>query len=143
MRDNESGFKNLLFNLGISISQIISIYDEDSEAFYEISQDSAIAFLSKYGSDTGYEFLIKIYNENSELFYAMINDPRDILQDMGISDFIDKFEDAQREINEIPMDDPYRSDYEAYEFVRSALIEDGCPDEFLMGYNSEEWSDGY
>ncbi len=143
LRDNESGFKNLLFDLDISISQIISIYDEDSEAFYEISQDSAIAFLSKYGSDIGYEFLIKIYNENSELFYAMINDPRDILQDIGISDFIDKFEDAQREINEIPMDDPYRSDYEAYEFVRSALIEDGCPDEFLMGYNSEEWSDGY
>lgn len=143
LTSNEIGFINLLFELEMNISDIIKLYDEDEEAFSELSKDKTIAFLKEYGSDIDYEYLIAIFNDNSKLFYALVDDPDDVIQNIGVKDFIDKFEDAQAEISEVPMDDPYHGAYDPYDSVRSDMIDDGCPDEFLMGRNSDEWSDDY
>ena len=50
-------------------------------------------------------------------------------------DFIERYEQAENEISEIPADNPYSGAYDAYDFVRSWVIEENCPDEFLLGYN--------
>ncbi len=50
---------------------------------------------------------------------------------IGIEDCIDKYEDAQREVANMPEDSPYSGTYDAYDLLKPRVYEDGCPDEVL------------
>jgi hypothetical protein len=106
--------------------------------FCAFANDKAILFFQKYGADIDIEYMVEIYHNNPELFYDLINDEESIIQDLGVEDFIERYKQAQYEITEISEDDPYSWTYEAYDFVRSQVVEDNCPDEFLAGDNSSD-----
>lgn len=139
---NQEEFSTLLFELNLNIDNIIKLYSDDYHMFCAFANDNAISFFQEYRAEIEMEYMIEIYHDNPDLFFALINDEEDVIQDLGIHDFIEQYEQAQCKIEEIPEDDPYNGAYSAYDMVRSWVIEDNCPDEFLLG-NSSSDEEGY
>ncbi|MDP4709229.1 MAG: hypothetical protein NWS20_04435 [Rickettsiaceae bacterium] len=135
---NQDEFTKWLFELNLSIDDIIRLYNDDYDMLCALANDNAISFFQEYGEDIDIEYMSKIYQDNPELFYALINDKESVLGDLDVMDFIDKYEQAQYEISQMPEDDPYSGSYDAYDFVRGWVIEDNCPSEFLLGCNSSD-----
>lgn len=133
---NQGKFAKWLFDLNLGIDDIIRLYNDDYDMFCAFANDNAISFFQEYGEDI--EYITKIYRDNPDLFHALINDEEDVLRDLGVEDFIEKYEQAQHEISQTPKDVPCSGTYDAYDFVRTWVIEDNCPDEFLLGFNSSD-----
>jgi hypothetical protein len=72
------------------------------------------------------------------LFFALINDENDMLQNIGVDEFIERYKKTQLDISIIPEDDPYSDSHDPYDFVTHDVIEDGCPDGWLLGDNSSD-----
>ncbi len=119
---NKDEFTKLLFQLNLGISDIIRFYNDDYDMFCAFANDNAISFFQEYGADIDIEYMARIYHDNPDLFHALINDDEDILGDLGVEDFIERYEQAQHEISQIPNDDPYSGTYDAYDFVRTWVM---------------------
>lgn len=139
---NQEEFSTLLFELNLNIDDIIRLYSDDYHMFCAFANDNAISFFQEYSTEIDMEYMMKIYSDNPELFFALIKDEEDVIQNLGIDDFIAQYEQAQCKIEEIPEDDPYNGAYSAYDMVRSWVIDDSCPDECLLG-NSSSDEEGY
>ncbi len=136
--NNRGELADLLFELKLSINDVIALYNQDPEMFCAVANDNAIKFFNEYSSDCDITRMLEIYKNNQSLFYALINDPDELLQDISVEDFINGYEEEQERINRISDDDLYKDDYDPYDILRNRVNEDGCPDE-LLPRNS--WSD--
>ena len=137
---NQDEFAKWLFELGLGIDDIIRLYNDDYDMFCAFANDNAISFFQEYGADIDIENMVEIYHDNPELFYALINDEEDVLGDLGVEEFIERYKQAQHEISQIPKDDPYSGAHDAYDFVRTWVIGENCPDEFLGHSSSDDES---
>lgn len=129
----DSEFRGLFTEQGMSIEKIISLYNDEPELFKALASGT----LEEYEDVIDGEELSGIYHQNPELFYSIMNDPEGTVKDMGLEEFIESFEQAQKEIRQL---DPDNSDLEnPYDIVTSKNINEHCPDEFLFkGSSSEE-----
>ena len=110
---DQSEFSKLLFNLKLSINDIIKLYNDDYSMFCAFANDNAISFFQEYGEEIGIEDIVRVYHDNRDLFYALIKDVENVLQDTGVEEFIERYEQAQLKISEIPEDDPYYGSHDA------------------------------
>lgn len=134
--NNESELASLLSELDLNLNDIIELYNQDHDMFCAFANDNALSFFREYGVDCDIQRMVKIYGDNKELFYDLINDDANLLNDVGVEDFIDKYEEAQREIASLPEYSIYSERYDAYDLLKSKIFEDGCPDELLNRYDS-------
>ncbi|MDF2966084.1 MAG: hypothetical protein K0Q51_1472 [Rickettsiaceae bacterium] len=129
LNERES-FENLL-QAKVLINDIIKLYNENYEAFKVISDKKVISFLEKFGSEITFEDLYVKYVENIDLFNAMINDSENLIANIGVEDFIDKYEQKQQEFKKLLEVEGFSSDCDPYYSLVNEDIEDGCPDEIL------------
>lgn len=129
----------LVNDFNLDIAEIIRLYNDSQEAFDECTTDDAISFLEN-NDEINLEALIEIYKNNEELFHDLINDRDGLLENMELQEFIDRYKQAQDDIEKIPDDDCYKIDCDPYEFVKNQYAKDeyGESDD---GYTSEEESD--
>lgn len=141
--ENKEEYKILSEEFYMSLPEIINLLKDSPKAFYAIAKDNVVNFYRKYQYDICIEDLIKIYESNRELFNALIKDSHDLIEDLGLEEFIDQFKAAQVAINNIPEEE---RDCDAYDIIREAAIKDGCPEGFCSdgdesGYSEGEFSD--
>ena len=126
----------LYSDYGISLECIVDMYNDEYELFRALGRD----VLEDYENEIDWQELRDIYTQNQDLFYAIINDPENIVNALGLREFIDKFKEAQLKIAEIPPEDVYYGAYDPYDIVAANLTHDNCPDEILK-YGSESESE--
>ena len=136
--NNPDEFEKILSALNLSVDEIIKLYNNNREMFFAFANDNAIDFLQKYAEEIDISDLERIYNYNEELYWALINDPEGAVGEIGIKDFINMYEQAQDDINATPDNDLYKGAYDPYDFVKSRIARDGCPDEISRSQGAEE-----
>lgn len=137
--DCEKKLENMFFIAGISLTEIMDLYEQHSSVFYYISDEQACKFISEHDYDI--EDIIELYEDNKELLEAMIEDPDNLVDEMGLEEFIEEFERAQHELEEVSFDDVNYGVYNAYDILKQRNIEENCPDEFLYGNSSDNSDD--
>ncbi len=136
--NNLGEFEKILSALDLSIDEIIKLYNNNSEMFFAFANDNAIAFFQRYADDIDIEELERIYNNNEELYWALINDPEGLVGEIGVEGFIDMYKQAQHDIHEIADDNLYKGAYDPYDFVKTRIAREECPDELLDIFPEEE-----
>jgi|GEM_PF-3174923 len=149
---NEEVFRKLTNELDMSIGSIISLIHNYGEIVEYLTSNDAIEFLNKYanenngeGDKVSIEWLGAIYRSNQNLFYALTIDEHNILGDLSVEDFINRYEAIQKE-DEQSLEDGLLFDNDPYDILHSQVIEDYCPDEWFGSHNDsddEEQGDDY
>ncbi len=86
---------------------------------------NALSFFREYGEEIDISRMREMYHDNLDLFYALINDPDNLLQDIGVESFRMHYQQAQATVTAIPEDDPYYGEYNAYGLLKDWVLQDG------------------
>ncbi len=146
---HETEFSKLFHNLELSVNDIIELYNKSDEMFCDFAGDDFISFFqkcNKYNDDIDIVgSMVEIYRNNSKLLWDLIQDEKNMLDDISIEEFIRQYEEAQGKISQIHEDNSYYDLEGIYNYVYSKYLEDCCSDEFLSNDSSsdEESYDNY
>lgn len=141
----QKSLDNLVNELGITLEEIARIYREYTEEISIFADNSVIEFLQEYHLDIGYERLLEISIANADLFCAMVSDPEHIINNIGIEEFIGRFENIQEELREAQMEGYFAYEDSPYDRIVNEVINDGTPDGLLPEDNMdpEEFEEEY
>jgi hypothetical protein len=134
----------------LDISRMVEMRHDNPDLFYALmaedfgnydmlcafTTDNAFSFFREYSDEIDISSMIEIYHNNPDLFCTLINDPDNLLQDIGVDSFITRYQRAQAVVAAIPENDPYYGSYDAYDVLRHSIAIDGCQDELLRDDDS-------
>lgn len=137
--NHEEQLIELLNTFGLTVKDIINLYNNDYNMFCDFVNNDAISFFQNHHAEIDLQELIDIYKTNIELFYDLITDEEDVLGDINVKEFIDRYKEIQNEHSE------YHSDEELFydddilsgrvsicQKMRNEITYDNCPDEMLF-----------
>jgi len=141
---NKSKLDQLLSDLSLSIGAVIRLYNEDDIMFCALANNRTISFLQEYSNEIDIWSLAEIYCQNQELFDTLINDQKEqnILPEVGIDDFIIKFEEIKRELEDDGLESAYEilvarvKEEEGYTYLNDFSGEDDESDGYGYNYNA-------
>jgi hypothetical protein len=141
----QKSLDNLVNKLGVTLEEIARIYREYAQEISLFANNNIIEFLQEYHLDIGYERLLEISIANADLFCAMVSDPENIINDIGIEEFIGRFENIQEELREAEMEGCFTYEDSPYDRIVNEVFHDGTPDGCLHEDNMdpEEFEEQY
>ena len=125
-----------ILQLGLDIMQIIYYYNIDESIIETLTDTGTIEFLENYGDEIDVDEVIKLSRKNPALFNDMIKDEENLVADIGVTEFIEEFEQLQIQDHNSE-DEGYPPD--PYDILKTRNTYENCPDEFF--YNSERSSE--
>lgn len=120
------------------IEHVIALYTEDRGMFATFATDKVLCFLDTHDDEIDAEQMLDIYRNDRKLFENLIEDDENLLNDLEVVDFIKRYRDAQKALDELDQDDPYYGYHSAYSVLRNKIAEDGCPAELLRNDSDSE-----
>lgn len=130
--------------LDLDIMQIIYYYNKDETIISTLADANTLDFLENYGAEIDIDETIKIYKNNPSLFDDMVKDEENLVADMGLTEFIEQYEELQIEDHDSE-DEGYIED--PYGILKTRNTQENCPEGFSdnseRSSEEEEQDDNY
>ncbi len=94
-------------------------------------------FMQEYSDDVSLPDMLNYFIKNIDLYNHLIIDDYNLIDILGINEFIRRFRDKQARIEKIPDDDPGKMDYNPYESLISEVEKEGGYD-YSIGSEDDE-----